>query len=284
VIFSILANNNIFRGFQVNLVKEGLKIQYPIRNNPMHYLFIIVNAPILLNKPTIEFDDLTTFKKKYYSIIHERIFYHHEFLKSETLNRIDYKFDFKCKNQQEKKSLLTILSKARMKRYSASKRNYHDSEENPATVYYKANNYRVNTYDKEAEAVSRGYIEECNINLLRYELQILTGLLNNYEKRYGLKRTIDNYWYMRDYFFNEYLRPIFYIGDYYSNNIISRILNTSKNRDSLMQKIKEVQQLENVDNVYSYYQIKQIQNLNINPIQNNYNLMNPLNSIFKKAV
>lgn len=280
--FSIFTCNNTFKGFKINLKKEGIKIQYPIRNNPMNYLFIIVNVPILLNKPIIEDDDLPIFKKKYQLIVHDRFFYNHDFLNSEVLNRIDYKYDYRCKNQEVKINLLTILSKARKARYSAKKRNYKNGN-TPSTIYYKANNYRVNTYDKEAELVTKGYKIDNFRNLLRYELQILTGLLNTYEKQYGLKRDLDNYWFMRDYFFNEYLRPIFYNGDYYSNNILSRLLNISKNKETLFESIKKIQQLEDIDNVYSYYQIIQLQNLNINPIQNNFNLKNPLNNIFNQA-
>lgn len=282
-IFSVLTNRHMFRGYELFIKKEGIKFEYPIINNPMNYLFIIVNVSKLLNKLSIGYDDLSSFKNKYYLVIHERIFNNHNFLNSKVLNRIDYKYDYKCNNQKEKRQLLKILSKARKKKYSAHKSNYNDNE-NPDTIYYKAKNYKVNTYDKEVELISKGRKQDDCVNVLRYELQILTGLLNSYEKKYGLKRTIDNYWFMREEFFNEYLKPLFYEGDYYSNNIISRLLKSAKNKEILLSKIKQIQESESIDNIYTYQQIKQLQKMNINPLQNNLNLKNPLNIFYKKAV
>lgn len=272
IIFNILTDkNNKLIGYQMNLIDEGIRIRFPSRNNPMNYIYIIANIPKMLNKYIIEESDLYLFKEKYYYIVYERLFNFDDFLRTEILNRIDYKYDHACRNKVEKLNILETLSKARLQRYSATKTVYEENDR-ALTLYYNSKNYRINTYDKEEESGGLPIYE----NTIRYEVQIMSRLMNTYFKKYGLIRDIDNYWNMRNYFFTEYLLPIVYYGDYYRNNIISRMLNETKNKCILMDKIKLVQHLNCVDGIYTYSQIKQLQKLNINPLQNNFNLENPL--------
>jgi hypothetical protein len=148
-------------------------------------------------------EDLIPFQKKYQLIIHKQIFHNHPFLETEVLNRIDYKFDYRCRSPEEKKKLIESLSMGILKRWSAEQKLYETS------IYYNGNNYKINLYDKQAEVIAKAKIngQEPKLNyenVIRYELQVKTGLMQNYYKRYGLIRSLENYWDMRDFFFKEY--------------------------------------------------------------------------------
>lgn len=275
VIYSILTNNKKeLIGYQLNIVADGIRIRFPSRKNPMNYMYIIANIPKMLNKEIIEESDLQVFKEKYIRIVYERLFNYDNFLDTEVLNRIDYKFDYKCKSSIEKLKLLETLSKSRDKRYSANKR-LVDINDSAMSLYYNSKYYRINIYDKEEE--SGGILEYENI--VRYELQVMTGMMQRYFKKYGLIRNINNYWNMRNYFFREYLIPVIYLGDYYGNNIISRMLEGYKNKEVLMDKVILLQNAKSIEGIYSYSQLKQLHKLNINPLQNNFNMKNPLKKI-----
>jgi hypothetical protein len=272
VIYSILTNNKKeLIGYQLNVMADGIRIRFPSRNNPMNYIYVIANIPKMLNKQVIEESDLYIFKEKYYEVIYNRLFNYDSFLQTEVLNRMDYKYDYMCRGKKEKENLLVLASKARNSRYSAQKQVYA-VEEGAISIYYNSRNYRINLYDKFEES---GYSPVYE-NILRYELQIMSGMMNKYLKKYGLIRDIDNYWNMRDFFFKEYLLPVLYSGDFYKNNIISRMLNKSKNKPILVEKLKLVQNSDSIEGIYTYSQIKQLQRLNINPLQNNSNLENPM--------
>ena len=277
VVYSILSNNKNKKliGYQMNLINKGVRIKFPTINNPKCYMYIIVNVPVLLGKQIIEETDITQFKEKYKEIVYKQLFNYDEFLKSEILNRIDYKFVYFCKDEKEKSLLLGLLSKAISKRYSAKKRVYSNDYDDAITVYYNGRHYRINIYDKYKETGGSPEYQ----NMVRYEIQIMSRTLNRYLKEYGLIRDIDNYWNMRNFFFIKYLLPVFFTGNFYKNNIISRMLSECKNKACLMNKIMNVQKTDCIDNLYSYYQIKQLQKLNINPLQNNINLENPLKKI-----
>lgn len=279
IVYSIMLRNKKFVGYQMYIINKGVRIRFPTINNPKRFMYIIVNVPVFLGKKMVEETDITLFKEKYKEIVYKQFFNYDEFLKSQVLNRIDYKFDYFCKDEKEKSLLLELLSKAKSKRYSGKKRIYSnevDNDNDAITVYYNGRHYRINIYDKYEET---GGLPEYQ-NMVRYEIQIMSSTLNRYFKEYGLIRDIDNYWNMRNFFFIEYLLPIFYIGNFYKNNIVSRMLSKCKNKACLINKIMNVQKTDCIDDLYSYYQIKQLQKLNINPLQNNINLENPLKEIF----
>lgn len=278
LVYKILANRHSIYGYQVTFLNSKITIRHYINKNPIKYLHIKVNVPDLLSKSIITELDLNLFKEKYLSLVHHQIFNFDSFLKTETLNRIDYKFDYMCKDEEEKSNLLEVLSKATDKRYSLGKCVYK-KENSSQTVYYRSKFYKINVYDKDEQSKKLQYK-----NTIRYEIQILSRIMNRYFKGLGFIRNIDNYWNMRMYFFKELLVPILYTGDYYKNNIISRMLNRCKNKDILMKKIMEIQRSHGFCKAYSYEQIKQLNHLNINPLQNNFNLVNPLKSVTEERI
>lgn len=262
-------NQNKFKGYTLKLDKLGISFEYAIMKNPLSYLMIQVNLNKLLNKKVIVSSDLEDYKHNYYSFIN-RVFNKNEFLKSETLNRIDYKYDYTCRDEEEKQNLLAVASMASDSRYSITKKTPYQT-----AVYFNGEDININIYDKFAESG----LEE-HRNIIRYEIQVKTGTLNTYDNTYGLIRDINNYWDMRDYFFNEYLKPFLYTGKYYYNQTIIRLLAHKKNKDKLYDKILDSQMQQSIDDIFSYNQLNQLQALKINPIQNNFSADNPLDAIF----
>lgn len=259
----------------MNILNEGIRVRFPIINNPMNYIYVVANVPKVLKKSVIEESDLYPFKVKYSALVNDIIFQQDEFLKTEILNRMDYKFDYRCKDKVEKDNLLGALSKGVDTRYSAKKNVYEKNGNAAISVYYNSKGYRINIYDKYEESHELPEYE----NVVRYEVQILSRMLNRYLKNYGLIREIDNYWNLRDYFFKEYLLKLFYAGDYYKNNILSKKMSHLKNKEILYEKVQLVQKSDSVKGIFSYSQLQQLQEININPLQNNFNLENPLNEI-----
>lgn len=183
-----------FIGYQLAIFEGAMTIKYRQMNNKDNYIYIMVNLHKLLDKTDICDTDYIQFIERYQKYIN-KLFYFKDIIKTETLSRIDYCYDYVCKDEAEKKALLKVLSNSRTQRYSTQKKVYSTAGTSSETVYFNNKKANINIYDKENERISKGNIKEAiNFsNVIRYEVQLKNDYLQQQLLTLGLARDIINY-------------------------------------------------------------------------------------------
>ena len=74
--------------------------------------------------------------------------------------------------------------------------------------------------------------------------------------------------------FSESLEKLLGSGNWYKNNLISKFLKDKKNKDALLQKIKDLKLNKDLktNDIFTSSQLRQLKEKNINPFQGNINL------------
>lgn len=124
------------------------------------------------------------------------------------LKRIDYKVDIPMSDSE-----LKVFKQLKDKHYTKYK--YMSSKVDYETSVHldnKNGQTNINSYDKYEESQDIRYW-----NIWRVEVQVKQKKLYNNLTRYGVERTLDNYWnldsFNENYF--DFLQDYFFLGDYY---------------------------------------------------------------------
>lgn len=186
--------------------------------------------------------------------------------------RMDYKID----HFTEFKDLyIWLLHKSATKYRQLNQYNKYET-----SVYFNSRTKNIQFYDKEAERSDKlQAVDEKYTNMLRSEIQLKRPYFKYQLSAYGVCRNqLINYWTEkdRDFVFNEILKPIVFIGDYYtiyqsnkilkehySNTMVSRLLEFQKLISRVgISKTKE----QYKDQFHVYKKMLEAPEVNINPI------------------
>lgn len=185
----------------------------------------------ILNKGYASINDLETFKKILESIVFEVTGMSNLQL---VLNRVDYYVDFLNDiKRNETADMLELLYK-----HSDTYRHMKlDRNKNYKTSYYqktRRGSYNLNCYDRYAK-----YQKEDLKGVFRMELQMKKHKIKRELEKYGVARTIDNYWTkeaMQEYYF-DFLRGFFYNCDYYRIDVAIQKIRQSDYTESMKNKL-----------------------------------------------
>lgn len=196
--------------------KNGIKFTY----NCKHYtLTITTTAEAVLGKIDITLGDYTEYMKRIKKIITEvigRNIEDNELI----LKRIDYKVDIKL-TDTEMKIFKQLKDKHYYKyKYMSSKTDYETS----VHLDNKSGQTNINSYDKYEESQDIRYW-----NIWRIEVQVKKAKLRKNLIRYGIERTLENYWnidsFNENYF--DFLQDYFFLGDYYRLDLARELIRKS---------------------------------------------------------
>lgn len=184
--------------------KNGINFTYDCQ----HYILTITTtAEAVLGKIDIAIGDYTEYMEKVKKIVSEVLGRNVED-KDLILKRIDYKVDINITDAEMK-----IFKQLKDKHYSKYK--YMSSKLDYETSMYLSNKNgqtTINSYDKYEESQNIRYY-----NVWRIEVQVKKTRLRKNLIRYGIERTLDNYWtidsFNENYF--EFLEGYFFVGDYH---------------------------------------------------------------------
>lgn len=206
-------------------------------------------------------NDLPKINSLYYEFIKQ--FLSDAELQTEQLIRVDYKRDYR------------LLEKIREFIFMVAGRNvksvekHFDKQTGELQSISIRNSYSFwNIYNRFAYTNN-----EIWKDIFRIEYQVYT---KKYLKNWGLAQTLDNYLNESTYnlIFVEALEKLLGTGNWYRNNIISKLLNGRKNKDILISKLNSLRL--NIDlkprKIFTRGQLKQLKEMNVNPVQGDINL------------
>lgn len=277
------------------------------------YLYMVVDAIVMLGKSNIKEDDYQSLKNEIKKIL-IRIFGHAAHYKEHVLIRIDYRYDIKIEDKNIQKLLMHIYKKLtnsyRFQKKYLGKMQHGVFTPYETTVYHSSNSVRSIVYLKEEERIAKGEkIEPYEKDVVRYEVQLLEDHLYYMERkceRIQRPRKLAVYLKKELYieYFKKYMSHIYYLGDFYKIDSARKKISSSslspKDKIKLVDFLKQVSSC-NVDTPLKKMskstfnkRINLLQELGINPIliPKNYPkapsfLKNPLNdfpwSIIKKV-
>ena len=194
------------------------------------------------------------------------------------LREIHYKLDLKTDNLQE---YLDIYSKGKGNYYNTRKKIYDTNgiiESVKWRTPSKKTSFESTIYNKDLEmSIKPNKFEDHLKDTLRFEIKVKKRTLENYLKKYGLTKDLDNYFdhHMRDIFFIDYLIKFIYTGDHYHIKDIRNMLKHNLNKtmlDKIIKMLKSINQ-NNIDHIYDKMS-KQTVNKYIDVLAKHY--INPL--------
>lgn len=259
-----------------------------IRFDARHgYVQIMISTVPLLGHEATS-NDTSTIEEKVISFFEG--FFHTpiQYVDGITLNRIDYKVDYRVKSSIETKIFYDLLSIA-----PATFNGVVKTQRKTAIKYCPKTGYiELISYDKEKElcnklrkkspdeifASNEGL--ENYIGIIRTEIRVKNRKLNYNKKSLGLSKDLDNYLdeYSANYYFEKYAQKVWFTEPFYRIDIaISKIKNCNTLKDKMKDKlcklvtkinedgISEAKKLyKNVGTFNSH--IKKIRALGINPL------------------
>lgn len=282
---------------QIYFVNDHIP-QCTFYHNPMrHYTTITIQHYLLLGKSHIEIIEYIKDIYKYYFLIPQK--YVDRLDKYLILGRIDYKRDFRYRDEQEltlMKELIElapdyIVGKSYMKLDERDEHpewdNYDDYEY--MKKYRSKSNETVEfvIYDKQLEQEDKfrkGEITQNELDkfekIIRFEVRIKDKKLNNIKSDLGISKELYNYKdeNMADNFFSTYAEVAFFKEPFYRIDSAIEIIEKSKEKTKIKEKlISLVKQINK--NGFTYTQqhynfndntfrnhIKKLRSLEINPL------------------
>ncbi len=206
-------------------------------------------------------DDLPIIKEKYNNFI--EYFLSKVEKSTGKLIRVDFKKDFKLTKAQKDHIYSLIERKVK------NLKSYFDNATGELQSFKIKSEYTCwNIYDRYAK--SKDKLWE---SIYRIELQVYT---KKHLKAWGLSQELDNY--LNENTFNliflEALEKLLGSGNWYKNNLISKLLNGKKNKEFLLHSLQQLQfdKSLKINAVFTKSQLKQLKEKNINPLQGNINL------------
>lgn len=191
------------------------------------------------------------------------------------LSRIDFRYDVVIKDKMVRELILLLLKKA-PKKVSYMRRidKYKD------TIRFFSNSRSDNIYDKEKERLVKGKeIKLFEKNVLRFEAQIKNEHIRYKNKKYEVKRSLEEYLAYDVYktYMTKMVISVVGKGDFYSIEEAEKIINASNLKDKNKRELREFLiytsrsgSLSKTKDVYKRYAFdKNIENLRvlgINPI------------------
>ncbi len=184
-------------------------------------------------------------------------------LQTEQLIRVDYKRDYRLS-----KKIREFIFMTAGRNVKSVQEKFDKQTGELQSIGIRSSYTRWNMYDRFAYT---------NIDfwkdITRIELQVYT---RKYLKNWGMAQVLDNYLNDNTYnlIFVEALEKLLGTGNWYRNNIISKLLNGKKNKTSLISKFNSLKLNINLKpkKVFTRGQLKQLIELNVNPLQGDINL------------
>ncbi len=206
-------------------------------------------------------DDLAKIISLYYGFIKHLL--SDTELQTEQLIRVDYKRDYRLS-----KKLREFIFMVAGRNVKSVRKHFDKQTGELQSICIRSSYTRWNMYDRFAYT---------NIDFwkdtTRIELQVYT---RKYLKNWGMAQVLENYLDDNTYnqIFVEALEKLLGTGNWYRNNIISKLLNGKKNKTSLISKFNSLKL--NIalkpKKVFTRGQLKQLKELNVNPLQGDINL------------
>jgi hypothetical protein len=143
------------------------------------------------------------------------------------LSRFDYKHDLKI-DKTQMGLYIKLLDKGHK-----SYRHHRKHREYPTSIYFKNKSSRINIYDKEQERLYKCpwlYSSSADVpekfKVFRVEFQMWSRKLQYERRKYGTVNCLKNYYSLEDrnQYFEQYVRPIVFDGDYYKLSRAKTIL------------------------------------------------------------
>ena len=259
-----------------------------IRFDARHgYIQIMVSTiPLLRHEATS--NDISTIEESVISFFEG--FFHTpiQYVDGITLNRIDYKVDYRVKSSIETKIFYDLLSIAPEKFDGVVK-----TQRKTAVKYCPKNGYiELISYDKEKELCSKlckkspeevfasNESLEDYIGVIRTEVRVKNRKLNYNKKKFGLSKDLANYLdeYSANYYFEKYAQKIWFSEPFYRIDVaLSKIRNCSNLKDNMKSKLCNLLSSINILGITGAMKlyknkstfnshIKKIRALNINPL------------------
>lgn len=191
------------------------------------------------------------------------------------LNRLDYRFDMVIESKDERKILIKLFKKSKMKTAYMKKINKYKN-----SVRYYSGSRSDNVYDKEIErADKRKKVEKYERNILRFEAQLKSEHIKYNRRKYNIERDLKCYLTHEKYlkYMEKMIINIFTKCDYYNLYNASKIINTSSIKEiykkELIEFLKYTSQKRSLSKSYERYgrykynkYIEVLKMLDINPI------------------
>ncbi len=232
-----------------------------------HTLLIFTNTHTLLYKKVITLNDYGPYMDRLRRLLNVVVGQPYKL----TLNRIDLYQDivFETNEQLDDVCKLLQLYPHNYKRMKATKQ--YDTSTH---LHTKRGQRNINIYNKYVES---GYNKRFD-RTLRIEIQCRKALLLNQLEKFGVERSLKNYWdkYMFQELYLDFLIPFLYEGDHYKLENAQKIVTTSSYtptiRKNLCEFLEEINQygMEDTKHLHSKNTIKRnigrLEELGINPI------------------
>lgn len=257
--FSKKYNKQMVRSHECDMQNGKFKIK--VSFNKMR---VQVNLSKLIYDDDYHFitpNDLPKINSLYYEFIKQ--FLSEAELQTEKLIRVDYKGDYRL--LKKIREFIFMIAGRNVK----SVEKHFDKQTGELQSISIRNSYSFwNIYNRFAYTNN-----EIWKDIFRIEYQVYT---KKYLKNWGLAQTLDNYLDESTYnlIFVEALDKLLGTGNWYRNNIISKLLNGRKNKDILISKLNSLRL--NIDlkprKIFTRYQLKQLKEMNVNPVQGDINL------------
>lgn len=264
-------------------------------NPKTRYLNIMLQHQEIQGKDEEEIiEDIVNIFRYYFGIQEKYIETLHRYIK---LGRIDFKRDYRYKNQEElaiikflvKIAPSSIVRKNYNKKYGKDDKEDEEFDKYQYMVKYKSKNNKTVEfviYDKGLEQEDK-YIKnkvqeeqkDYYQGVMRFEVRIKDGKLNSQKRQNGMEKDIANYkdGFVADDLFNQYAEEVFFKENFYRIDIAKQIIKNCTESNSMKNKLIDLLVSINkrgyteTENNYKYTSsfgthIKKIRDLGINPL------------------
>lgn len=244
------------KNYRINNEFDGCTFYY----NPMrHYMTIIFQHHLLLGKSQKEVIEYIKWIFQYYFLIPN--VYVERLDNCIKLSRIDFKIDYRYRDEQELALIKQIIDIAPDyivgKSYKkADEKDEHEDWDNfDDYVYMKKYKSKSNEtvefviYDKQLEQESKfreGKITQEQLdkykNVIRFEIRIKDKKLNNLKSDLGISKELDNYKdeNVAEEYFSKYAEKAFFKENFYCVDEAINIINNSKKKDKTKEKLVDL--------------------------------------------
>lgn len=279
----------IWQKYWINDSINGVVFYY----NPMRfYLSIFVAHKQLAGKSQAEITRLMQDIFEYYFLFPQQ--YVNRLDRYINLQRIDFKRDYRCRDEQELVLIKEIINIAPSsivgKHYiKVDEKDEHEEWDNFDDYVYmqkyktSANdNVEFVIYDKQLEQESK--FRECKVtqeeldyykNVIRFEIRIKDKKLNNLKSDLGISKELDNYKseQVADEFFSKYAELALFREPFHCISEAKEIINKSREKPKTKEKLVD---LITGINEYGYTYIQEHYKYNSNTFRNHINKLKSL--------
>ena len=266
-VIKLVEDKEVYRKESMTIVVRKTKIG----NRKITRLHLFVDFILLLQKSDINLDDIAEIMNRLDIEVMSLLNREYKLI----LSRLDYRYDIRIENEDERKLIIKLLKKG-IKKSSYMKK----ITKYKTTVRYFSKSRCDNIYDKEIERLAKGKeVKKYEKGIFRFEAQIKNEHLKYRNKKQGIDRSFEKYftYEMYKYYMDTMIIKVVGKGDFYCLREAEKIIEIADIKDKYKKELREFliytsikRCLSKTKDKYGRYKYKKyiniLEGLGINPI------------------